>query len=163
MQKNIELHVGSTYAFIKNDNYTIEPNNANITQLNWYTSNDSIATITNDGTIRALKEGKVKVYAAATDNSGIIASADIIVTVPSEQLLLSDYSLTLNVDQTYTLVATVIPDDTSLQNVEFTSSHPDIATVDENGNITAISSGETSIFVKTLDTNISDKCDIIVL
>ena len=163
MQKNIELHVGSTYAFIKNDNYTIEPNNANITQLNWYTSNDSIATITNDGTIRALKEGKVKVYAAATDNSGIIASADIIVTVPSEQLLLSDYSLTLNVDQTYTLVATVIPDDTSLQNVEFTSSNPDIATVDENGNITAISSGETSIFVKTLDTNISDKCDIIVL
>ena len=162
-QKNIELHVGSTYAFIKNDNYTITPNNANVTKLNWYTSDESIATITNDGTITAINEGKVKVYAAATDNSGIIASADIIVTIPSSELLLSDYNLTLNVDQTYTLVATVIPDNTSLQYVEFTSLDPDIATVDENGNITAVSSGETSIFVKTLDTNISDKCDIIVL
>jgi len=162
-QKNIELHVGSTYAFIKNDNYTITPNNANVTQLNWYTSNDSIVSITNDGTITAIKEGKVKVYAAATDNSGIIASADVIVTVPSSELLLSDYNLTLNVDQTYTLVATVIPDNTSLQDVEFTSLDPNIASVDENGNITAISTGTTSIFVKTLDTNISDKCDINVL
>ena len=162
-EKNIELHVGSIYAFIKGDNYTIDPYNANITQINWYTSNSSIATITNDGTITAHKEGKVKVYAAATDNSGIIASADILVTIPSSELLLSDYSLTLNVDQTYTLIASVVPDNTSIQNVEYISLNPEIAQVDENGNITAISSGETSIFVKTLDTNISDKCDIIVL
>ena len=162
-KKNIELHVGSTYAFVKNDNYTVEPNNANVTQINWYTSNESIATITNDGMITAHKEGKIKVYAAATDNSGIIASADVIVTIPSSELLLSDYNLTLNVDQTHTLIATVVPDDTSLQNVEFTSLDPSVAQVDENGNIIAISSGETSIFVRTLDTNISDKCDITVL
>ena len=69
----------------------------------------------------------------------------------------------MNVDQSHTLIATVTPDNTSLQNVEFTSSDPDIATVDSNGNITAVSSGETSIFVRTLDTNISDKCDITVI
>ena len=167
-EKTIELHVGSTYAFRKGDiteggNYQIAPTTANVTQLNWYTSNDEIASINNNGEITAHKEGKIKVYAAATDNSGVIASADVIVTVPSSQLLLSDYNLTLNVDQSYTLIATVTPDNTSIQNVEFTSLDPDIATVDSNGNITTISSGETSIFVRTLDTNISDKCDITVL
>ena len=167
-EKTIELHVGSTYAFRKGNiseggNYQIAPTTANVTQLNWYTSDNEIASINNNGEITAYKEGKIKVYAAATDNSGVIASADVIVTVPSSQLLLSDYNLTLNVDQSYTLIATVTPDNTSLQNVEFTSSNPDIATVDANGNITAIRSGETSIFVRTIDTNISDKCDIIVL
>jgi len=167
-EKTIELHVGSTYAFRRGNvseggNYQIAPTTANVTQLNWYTSNEEIASINNNGEITAHKEGKIKVYAAATDNSGIIASADVIVTVPSAQLLLSDYNLTLNIDQSYTLIATVTPDNTSLQNVEFTSSNPDVATVDTNGNITAISSGETSIFVKTLDTNISDKCDITVI
>ena len=167
-EKTIELHVGSTYAFRKGNvdeggNYQIAPTTANVTQLNWYTSNDEIASINNNGEITAHKEGKIKVYAAATDNSGVIASADVIVTVPSSQLLLSDYNLTLNVDQSYTLIATVTPDNTSLQNVEFISSDPDIATIDSNGNITAISTGETSIFVRTLDTNISDKCDITVL
>lgn len=167
-EKTIELHVGSTYAFRKGKvvdggNYQIFPDGANVTQLNWYTSDSEIAEINSNGEITAKKEGKIKVYAAATDNSGVIASADIIVTVPSSQLLLSDYNLTLNVDQSYTLIATVTPDNTSLQNVEFTSSNPDVATVDSNGNITAISIGETSIFVRTLDTNISDKCDITVL
>jgi uncharacterized protein YjdB len=167
-EKTIELHVGSTYAFRRGDineggNYQIAPTTANVTQLNWYTSDNEIASINNNGEITAHKEGKIKVYAAATDNSGVIASADVIVTVPSSQLLLSDYNLTLNVDQSYTLIATVIPDNTSLQNVEFTSSDSDIVTVDANGNITAIRRGETSIFVRTLDTNISDKCDITVL
>ena len=167
-EKTIELHVGSTYAFRRGDiseggNYQIAPTTANVTQLNWYTSDNEIASINNNGEITAHKEGKIKVYAAATDNSGVIASADVIVTVPSSQLLLSDYNLTLNVDQSYTLIATVTPDNTSLQNVEFTSSDPDIVTIDANGNITAIRRGETSIFVRTLDTNISDKCDITVL
>ncbi len=167
-EKTINLHVGSTYAFRKGEtinggNYQIFPDRANVTQLAWYTSNSEIASINNNGEITAHKEGKIKVYASATDNSGIIASADVIVTVPSSQLLLSDYNLTLNVDQSYTLIATVTPDNTSLQNVEFTSLDPDIATIDSNGNITAVSSGETSIFVRTLDTNISDKCDITVI
>ena len=47
--------------------------------------------------------------------------------------------------------------------IQWSTSDPDIATVDSNGNITAVSSGETSIFVRTLDTNISDKCDITVI
>ena len=163
-QKNIELHVGNTYAFVKDDNYTIEPYNANVTQLNWYTSNESIATITNSGIITAIKEGKVKVYAAATDNSGVIVSADINVTVPTSELLLSDYAITLNVDQTHILVATVYPDNTSLQNVQYYSENENVAQVDANGNITAIGSGETSIIVSTLDgTNLSQKCDVTVL
>ena len=160
IKHNMELHVGSTYQLEFNDDYVIYPIS---NKYVWYTSDETIATVTNSGQITPLKSGNIKVYIAAIDNSGIIASMNVKVTMPSERLLLSDDELTMNVNDSYTLIATVEPDDTSYQRVEFTSTDPNIVQVDNNGHIIALSSGTASIFVKTIDTNISSKCDITVL
>jgi len=114
--------------------------------------------------VRALSEGTVKIYAMANDNSGIITSINANISVPTNELLLSDIELTLQVDQTYSLIATVLPDNTTNQNLIYESLDPTIASIDVDGNIKALKEGETEIFVKTIDgTNLSQKCTINII
>jgi len=153
---SIDIYTGNTYKI----NYTIYPAEMQSSNLIWYTSDDTVATVAN-GTITGLSEGKIKVYAMADDNSGTIASADVNVSIATSELLLSDYEVDLHVDDNYPLIATVIPDDTTNQNVEFTSLDPTIASVDVSGNITALREGTTSVFVTTTDgSNLSAECVI---
>ena len=67
---------------------SIIPGTANINTLTWYTSDDSIATVDNGGKVHIIKDGKIKVYAVANDNSGIIRSIDVEIVIPTQQLLL---------------------------------------------------------------------------
>jgi len=154
--EDIEMNVGNEYLI----NYTITPNNAYNQNLIWYTSDDSIATVTN-GKVTAYKEGQVKIYAMADDNSGIITSINCNISIPTAELLLSDIELNLKVNDTYTLIASVIPDNTTNQSIIFESADETIATIDNNGNIVALKEGEVEVFVKTTDgTNLSQKCTI---
>lgn len=177
LQQNIKYHIGNNYDPIR---YTITPINANVIDLTWYTSDESIATVSN-GQVRMLKEGKVKVYAVANDNSGIIGSTDVEITIPTNKLLLvndeleyneSDendkyYELTMNIDENFTIVSIVEPDNTSNQNLQYVipnSQDNNIINIDNNGNITALSSGTATIFIKTTDnTDLSQKLKVNVL
>lgn len=157
--QDIDLYAGNEYMI----NFTITPENAYNKHLIWYTSDENIATI-NNGRLVALKEGKVKIYAMADDNSGVITSINANISVPTNELLLSDISLTLHVDETYSLIATVLPDNTTNQNVVYESIDPTIASIDIDGNIKALKEGETEIFVRTIDgTNLSQKCTINII
>lgn len=153
---DINIYAGNEYNITAN----ILPINAYNKKLIWYTSDETIATI-NNGMLHALKEGTIKVYAMADDNSGIITSINANISIPTNELLLSDTQLNLQVNETYSLIATVIPDNTTNQNVTFESIDPTIASIDNDGNIVALKAGETEIFVKTIDgTNLSKICTI---
>ena len=157
--KDIDLYVGNEYVISS----VITPADAYNKVLIWYTSDESIATV-NNGRVVGVGEGKAKIYAMADDNSGIIASINANVSIPTQQLLLSDIELTLHINESYSLIATVIPDNTTNQNVVFESIDPEIASIDNLGNISALSEGETEIFVHTIDgTNLSQKCTINII
>jgi len=156
---DIDLYIGNEY----NIPYVITPADAYNKTLIWYTSDEDIIKVMN-GRVTAIGEGKAKIYAMADDNSGIITSINANVSIPTRELLLSDTQLTLNVNETYSLIATVVPDNTTNQNITFESTNPEIATIDNLGNILSISEGETEIFVKTIDgTNLSQKCTINII
>ena len=157
--KDIDLYIGNEYMIPS----VITPADAYNKSLIWYTSDETIATV-NNGRVSAVGEGKVKIYAMADDNSGIMTSINANISIPTRELLLSDIELTLHVNESYSLIATVIPDNTTNQNVIFESTDPEIASIDNLGNITAISEGETEIFVSTIDgTNLSQKCTINII
>jgi transglutaminase/protease-like cytokinesis protein 3 len=61
-----------------------------------------------------------------------------------------------------TLVATIYPNDATNTKVTWTSNNPEIATVTDNGLITAISDGSTNITVSTKDGKKTATCEIIV-
>ena len=70
--------------------------------------------------------------------------------------------LTLIEDEKATLIATVSPEDATDKSVEWSSDKPEVASVDENGEVTARSAGTATITVTTKDGGKTANCDITV-
>ena len=67
---------------------------------------------------------------------------------------LSEDSLTMNIDETHSLIATVLYSNNSISNdVLWSSSNNSIATVDQNGLVTALSDGNATIIVQASKNN----------
>ncbi|MFA7032747.1 MAG: Ig-like domain-containing protein [Bacilli bacterium] len=75
---------------------------------------------------------------------------------------LNESSITLEIAETETLVATITPSDATNQNVNWTISDSDIATVTQNGLVTAYSGGQTTVTVTTVDGSFTDTCLVTV-
>ena len=75
---------------------------------------------------------------------------------------LAPSSETLEVDDTLQLVATVYPTNATNKAVSFSSSAEGVATVDEDGLVTAVAEGSATITVTTSDGNKTDTCSITV-
>ena len=72
-------------------------------------------------------------------------------------------SLTLPVDQSKDMKAKLSPAEPTNSNVSWNSSNPDVAQVDQNGRITAISPGQADITVTTEDGAHTDVCAVTVI
>lgn len=103
-------------------------------------------------------------YKAYVDNFTIHYTDSIYHTdILAEDISLNEASITLNLGETATLSATIVPDDATVKAVEWSSSDSDVASVDANGMVTAISSGAATITATTTDgTNLSASCNVTV-
>ena len=82
----------------------------------------------------------------------------------AKSITLDQTEVSLEATQTTTLLATILPDNTSVKTVVWTSSDEDVAVVDENGVVTAIAIGEATITATTTDgTNLSASCKVTVV
>ena len=75
---------------------------------------------------------------------------------------LNKTELALTVGDTQTLTATITPDDANNKNVSWSSDKPSVATVDENGKVTAVAVGTANITVKTVDGEKTAVCAVTV-
>ena len=101
---------------------------------------------------RENKNFRIKAY---TDNSDIK-------TVAVESVSLDKTEAVLKEKETVKLNATVLPENADNKNVHFTSDNDEVAAVDDNGLVTALSSGEAVITVITEDGKKTAKCKITV-
>ncbi len=76
---------------------------------------------------------------------------------------LNKSSLSLNVGSSERLTATVSPSDANNKRVTWSSSNTSVATVDNEGNVRAVSAGNAVITVTTEDGSYSDTCDVSVI
>lgn len=138
---------------------TTTPDNALLDNLTftYKSSDESVATVDENGLVTPLKAGTatitVTAQAVVTTNGMALfttrATAKCTVTVtdiaiPATNIELDAFSKTMTVGDKAKLTATVKPADTT-DKVVWTSSKPTVATVDENGNITALAAGTTEI------------------
>lgn len=65
-----------------------------------------------------------------------------------------------DIGETYQLIATVLPIDATNRTVVWTSSNPEIATVDTNGKVTAVKNGVATITATTQDGNYTASCEV---
>jgi len=75
---------------------------------------------------------------------------------------LNKTELALTAGDTQTLIATITPDEANNKNVSWSSDKPSVATVDENGKVTAVAVGTANITVKTLDGEKTAVCAVTV-
>ncbi|MEF3305266.1 Ig-like domain-containing protein [Paenibacillus sp. GYB003] len=81
---------------------------------------------------------------------------------PVTGVSLSESSLKLHtiVRPQAVLTAAVAPDDATNRRLEWISGNPGVATVDENGRVTAVGKGHTVITVRTLDGGYAAECEV---
>lgn len=125
---------------------TIAPENATNKQVTWSSDNSSVATVTDGGVVRALAVGTAIITAQAEGQSAIcrINVAESVVEVTSVTVA-PEGPLTATVGDSITFIATVMPEDATDRVVTWTSSNPELASIDDNGVMSAIAAGRVTI------------------
>lgn len=141
---------------------TILPEDADVKDVTWSTSDPTMATVGTDGMITALMPGVVTITATSVD-TGDSDYCVVSITEPVTGInLLTGDNQTLFVGAQFTIVPEVLPVDALNKNVTYVSSNTSIATVDENGVVTAVMGGECDIIVTTEERHLKAICHITV-
>ena len=120
---------------------TVLPENAKYDKIVWGSSNESVVTVTESGIVSAVAEGTADVIAKAGGKQGICHVVTFVETVVVDSVFLSKTSLSLNEGDSCTLTATVTPADATDKTVTWNSSDVGVASVDSEGNVTAVKAG----------------------
>lgn len=140
---------------------TLKPEGTEAT-IRWTSSNQTAATVSQDGKVTPLAAGVTVVTAAAGDYR-----ASCIVTVQPKRVRVTGIRFdepthTLMMGSTVTLQPIIAPDDATVKNLTWVSSDEQTATVSRTGIVTALSVGETTITATTVDGGYSAEIKIIV-
>ena len=140
---------------------TLKPEGTEAT-IRWTSSNQTAATVSQDGKVTPLAAGVTVVTAAAGDYR-----ASCIVTVQPKRVRVTGIRFdepthTLMMGCTVTLQPIIAPDDATVKNLTWVSSDEQTATVSRTGIVTALSVGETTITATTVDGGYSAEIKIIV-
>ena len=134
---------------------TVKPDDATDKTVAWSSSDESVAKVDN-GKVTAVKSGK----ATVTAKCGVkTAECAVTVTVPVSSITLDKTTLSLVIGESFTLTATVKPDDATDKTVIWSSSDESVARVD-NGKVTAVNAGQAKISAAV--GNITTSCNVVV-
>lgn len=137
----------------------VQPEDATHVEIEFTSSNEDVATVNSDGEINAVDVGEATITASIKETD--LTAECVVTVVPDiESIELSDTSLKLKKDGTAQLTATANPDGASIDGIVFASDAPDVATVDEEGNVTAIADGKATITASVGD--VSAECVVTV-
>ncbi len=148
--------------------YTIEPANASIQDLEWESTDEAVAKVQYSSgryVLYAYKNGTTTITATATDGSGVTASCEVTVNInyPVQGISLNHDAKTFTkAGETLQLTATIYPDSATNKTVTWKSSDEKVATVDESGLVTAVGNGTANITATTEDGNYTATCKVTV-
>ncbi len=133
--------------------------------LVWVSSDESIATVDQDGNVTATGIGTAYIYATedTTDELYDYCIVNVVDDVPVSNLSLDCTTLDLKPGASHQLIATVEPENALDKTLTWSSSDESIATVDKNGLITAKKAGTVSITATSnYDPSITATCYLTV-
>lgn len=146
-QKQLEMTVGDS----------VELSAGKATKVSWDSSNDDVVTV-NGGVVNAKSAGEAVITASSengeTDSCHVKVSDKLI-----SEITLSATGVRVEVGKTIQLEATYKPADASHVVLNWESSDASIATVNEEGFVTGIAPGVTTITCKS-DNDISASCTV---
>ena len=129
-------------------------------EVSWKSGDTSVVTVSDAGVVKAVGLGTATVKVTV---GNVSASCKITVQQPVTSISLNKTSLTLEALATYQLTATAYPNNAVDRRVSWSSSAPDIASVDEAGLVTAHKKGSATITASAMDgSGVTKKCTVTV-
>lgn len=127
----------------------------------WRSSDPTVVSVNSKGKVRGVSFGSATVYASTAD--GLTAQCKVTVLTKAELLSMDVKKLLVNVGDTYPLHAVIFPSYSpeTTDKCLWSSTNEAIASVDENGVVTAVGVGSCIINCKTSGDLIS-KCQVSV-
>lgn len=131
-------------------NLIISPTDATYKDFIWTSSNPNIATVDDQGVVKGISSGNSIITATSKVDNHLI-KAVVEVGTGVENITLDKSEISLNKNDSYTLTASLTPSNALSQDIKWSSSNNDVATVDENGKINAIGIGNAIITATSTD------------
>ncbi|MBQ9112551.1 MAG: Ig-like domain-containing protein [Clostridia bacterium] len=131
---------------------TVAPMDAQNKNVIWSSDNEKVATVSDGGLVTAVGGGEATIT-VKTEDGGFEAKCKVKVIVDVEGITVSETSKEIKVGESFELSAKALPEDATeaLPALVWTSSDTSVATVDENGKVTAVGEGEAVISVASAD------------
>ena len=128
--------------------------------VTWKTTDDKVVTISDSGEVKAVGVGTATIKVVVGDVS---ASCKVTVLQPVTGINLNKSSLTMDALSTFRMTASVYPDSANDKRITWSSSDPAIASVDENGLVTALKKGTATITAAAMDgSGVKSTCKVTV-
>ena len=137
----------------------VAPDDATHVAISYTSSNDAVATVSDAGEVTAVAAGDATIT-AAVDGTALSAACRITVLSAIESIELNCTALSLRPDGTAQLTYTVAPEEALADDVTYTSSDEAVATVDAEGNVTAVADGTATITVEV--NGVTAECEVTV-
>ena len=127
---------------------TVSPADATNVEVSYASTDEAVATVDKDGKVQVLQPGECDIVTILTQEGekAVEKKTHIKAFYEVEGITLDKTEGILTAGNTVTLNATVLPEEIADETaVTWTSSDEKVATVDENGKVTAIAAGEATI------------------
>lgn len=129
---------------------TVTPPDAENKAVTWASDKPAVAKVDQNGKVTAVDGGTANITATTVDGKKV-ATCVVTVTVPVTGVTLDTDAITLEIDGTQKLVATVAPINATNKKVTWKSDKPEIATVDQEGTVTGVADGTANVTAETED------------
>ena len=136
----------------------ITPSDTTNKNVQWTSSNNSVATVDSNGVVTSKNSGSTII--TATTHNGLKTEFFIEVETPVTNITFNSNEINLNPGGTFKLDATVNPSNASNKNIKWISANESIATVDQSGNVTADVAGTTYISAVSADGKVVATCTV---
>ena len=139
---------------------TIEPENTTFKYITWSTDNEDVATVSQNGVVIGVSVGVANITAKCGEAT---ATCEITVSPCLVESIELDYSKWNGFPgESFTISATVNPDNATDKTIIWNSSDPEVATVDETGLVIAVKPGSALITAITSN-SLTGTCKVTVL
>ena len=148
VDNEIYLHEGETKEL---DAVIDEPEKFSIRELLYTSSNPKVATVSRDGTVRAVSKGTCRIDIRAADGGPAEASVLIHVQQNVKCVYIINQQMRIPVGGTGNVICSVYPETANNKTLFFDSSNSNVAEVTQAGAVTGKSVGEAQIWVQATD------------
>lgn len=122
----------------------VETNDGSEIGVRWSSSNESAAVVDQNGLVTAVGYGTAIIKCEGTDHSRKSATCEIHIEGEVESINISGQNYVYT-GETRMLSLEILPEGVEPEIVSWSSSNPEVATVDQNGVVTGVSVGTTTI------------------